>query len=34
MNKPAKKTIAVRDTPVTVISQNEADYISLTDIAR
>ena len=34
MSKPAKKTIAVKDTPVTVISQNETDYISLTDIAR
>ena len=34
MSKSAKKTIAVKDHPVTVISQNEADYISLTDIAR
>jgi len=34
MSKPAKKTIAVKDTPVTVISRNETDYISLTDIAR
>jgi len=34
MSKSAKKTIAVKGNPVTVISQNEADYISLTDIAR
>ncbi len=34
MSKSAKKTIAVKDTPVAVISQNETDYISLTDIAR
>lgn len=30
----SKKTIAVRDTPVAVISLNETDYLSLTDIAR
>jgi KilA-N domain len=29
-----KKVIAVKDTAVTVISQNETDYISLTDITR
>lgn len=34
MNKTAKSTIAVKGTPVTVIIQGEADYISLTDIAR
>ena len=34
MSKSAKTTIAVKGNPVTVISQNEADYISLTDIAR
>jgi hypothetical protein len=34
MGKPAKTTIDVKGNPVAVISQNEADYISLTDIAR
>ena len=34
MSKSAKTTIAVKGNPVTVISQKEADYISLTDIAR
>ena len=34
MSRSAKTTIAVKGNPVTVISQNEADYISLTDIAR
>ncbi len=34
MGKSAKTTIAVKGNLVTVISQNEADYISLTDIAR
>jgi len=34
MSKSAKTTIAVKGNPVTLISQNEADYISLTDIAR
>jgi hypothetical protein len=34
MSKSVKTTIAVKGNPVTVISQNEADYISLTDIAR
>ena len=34
MSKSAKTTIAVKVNPVTVIRQNEADYISLTDIAR
>ena len=34
MSKSAKTTIAVKGNQVTVISQNEADYISLTDIAR
>jgi len=34
MGKSVKTTIAVKGNLVTVISQNEADYISLTDIAR
>lgn len=34
MSRTAKSTIAVKGTPVTVIIQVEADYISLTDIAR
>jgi len=34
MSNSAKTIIAVKGNPVTVISQNEADYISLTDIAR
>jgi hypothetical protein len=34
MSKSTKTTIAVKGNPITVISQNEADYISLTDIAR
>ena len=34
MSRTAKSTIAVKGTPVTVIIQGEADYISLTDIAR
>ena len=34
MGKSEKMTIAVKGNPVTVISRNDADYISLTDIAR
>lgn len=34
MSKTTKSTIAVKGTPVTIISQGDADYISLTDIAR
>ena len=34
MSRTTKSTIAVKGTPVTVIIQGEADYISLTDIAR
>ena len=34
MSRTTKSTIAVKGTPVTVITQGEADYISLTDIAR
>src|SRR5258706_11524913 len=34
MNKPTKATIEVRGTAVTVLSQTDQDYISLTDIAR
>ena len=34
MVKSAKTTIAVKGNPVGVISQNQSDYISLTDIAR
>ncbi len=34
MSKTVKTIIAVKGSPVTVISKNEADYISLTDIAR
>jgi hypothetical protein len=34
MNKSKTSTIAVRGTPVTVLSLNEGDYISLTDIAK
>ncbi len=34
MRKPAKTTIDVKGTAVTVIRQKEDDYISLTDIAR
>jgi len=34
VSKSAKTTIAVKGNPVTLISQNEADYISMTDIAR
>ena len=34
MSKSAKTTIAVKGNPVTVISQKEGDYLSLTDIAR
>ncbi len=34
MSKSAKTTIDVKGNPVSVISQNETDFISLTDIAR
>jgi len=34
MSKSRKTSIAVKGNLVTVISQNEANYISLTDIAR
>jgi hypothetical protein len=34
MSNAAKTTISVKGNPVTVIIQNKADYISLTDIAR
>ena len=34
MSKSAKTTIAVKGRPVTIISQDTTDYISLTDIAR
>ena len=34
MSKSAKATIDVKGNPVSVISQNESDFISLTDIAR
>ena len=34
MNKPKKTTFKVKGTVITVLSQTEQDYISLTDIAR
>lgn len=34
MKKPSKTTLEVKGTAITVLSQNEADYICLTDIAR
>ncbi len=34
MKKPAKASIEVRGTVVNIVTQNEADYICLTDIAR
>lgn len=34
MSQPKKSTIEVRGTAITVLNQNEQDYISLTDIAR
>ena len=34
MSKPKKSTIEVRGTAIAILSQNEADYICLTDIAR
>ena len=34
MNKPKKSVIEVRGTAITILSQEEEDYISLTDIAR
>ncbi len=34
MKKPAKTSIEVRGTVVNIVTQNESDYICLTDIAR
>jgi len=34
MKRPAKSTIEVKGTPVSILSARETDYISLTDIAR
>ncbi len=34
MSKPKKTTIEVQGTVITILDQNEQDYISLTDIAR
>jgi hypothetical protein len=34
MNKPKKSVIEVRGTAITILSQEQEDYISLTDIAR
>ena len=34
MSKPKKATIEVQGAAITILSQNEEDYISLTDIAR
>jgi hypothetical protein len=34
MKKPAKTTLEVKGTAITVLSNNESDYICLTDIAR
>ena len=34
MSQPKKSTIEVQGTAITVLNQNEQDYISLTDIAR
>jgi hypothetical protein len=34
MKKPAKTSIEVRGTVVNIVTQNEADYICITDIAR
>ncbi len=34
MKKPAKASIEVRGTVVNIVTQNETDYICLTDIAR
>jgi hypothetical protein len=34
MNKPRKSVIEVRGTAITILSQEQEDYISLTDIAR
>ena len=34
MNKSKTSSIAVKGTAVTVLSQNQQDFISLTDIAR
>jgi len=34
MKKPAKASIEVRGTVVNIVTQNEEDYICLTDIAR
>ena len=34
MSKPRKSTIEVRGAAIAILSQDKADYISLTDIAR
>lgn len=34
MSKPRKSIIEVRGTAITILSQNQADYLSLTDIAK
>ncbi len=34
MSKAKKLTIAVRGTAITILSQRDEDYISLTDIAK
>ena len=34
MSKAKKSTIAVRGTAITILSQRDEDYISLTDIAK
>ena len=34
MSKTKRTTIAVQGTSITVLNQNDQDYISLTDIAR
>ena len=34
MNKPKKSIIEVRGAAITILSQKQEDYISLTDIAR
>jgi KilA-N domain len=34
MSKPKKSIIEVRGTAITILSQKQEDYISLTDIAR
>jgi len=34
MNKQKKTTVEVKGAPITILSQTDQDYISLTDIAR